>query len=1316
MIAPSRLNTTAFMWQRRQGFPMTNHNPVFTSSNATGSFNEFANTSNSTAAHTLSGTMNFQDSDRSDSHTTSATLQSAVLSSGSIIPASSLSHFQTAMTSQILADSNGSGKLKWSFSDIDDDFDFLAKNQNLVLTYNIRVYDNHGGSALRTVKVTVTGTDDKPVFAMEAVATVTEQENKTLSLSSDTVQIALGFTDEDLTNTGHTASVTGVSASGNTSGLLPGSFGDAVLMSFFHVNNVVKASGSSTGTINTTFSAPDLAFDYLSAGETLGITYAVRLDDRAGGISTQTVVVTVVGTNDKPIYLSGPEFAHLVEDENVSPAGNLTADGDLLFADIDLHDTHDVSTTVTASRSGGGSVPISDATFLAAFSVAVDPDSTNHLLGELDWEFALQNSAASFLNSGETLTLVYHVTIIDSAGATATQDVTVTILGTNEPVIITSGPQSGAVTELADTTGSAAIDSTAGALNFTDADTNDTHTVSTTLVSTSGGDVPAGAQASLATALGTVLNDSTGTGSGTIDWTFAIADGDLDFLSEGQQLTVNYDVTVSDGSTTSTQSVSVVVTGANDAVAVTGGPQSGSVSEQAGVTGSTSLDSTSPVPTGTVAFSDVDLNDTHTVSVAVNSAMWSSGGIVPDATLAELQAALLTSLSDSTGTGSGGVDWSFAIQDKFLDFLSAGETLTITYDVIVSDGITTSTQQVTVTATGAEDPLTVNAATGTGFDSAGIDTDNIIAVGNAITDAGDTGGDQSVTLSVTDVNGSAANVGNFVAGAYGNLILFEDGTYLYQANANVDPLQDGDSVTDVFNFTVTDSLGRTETTTLTINVLGMDDAPVVTSASALGTITEDAGPTVGVNGDFETGDLSGWSSNGVTASGHFLGGQLGNYGARADGFGFLEQAAVTTAGQHYTLSFYVAGDSEGNATTLSVYWDGVQILAVSNASPGFTQYTFDVVGDALDPTTQLFFDFGGSGAQFIDQVSISPTPGPATEEAIGSIAFSDVETADTHTASFVPQGSGYVGIFSLDPVAEGGGTGSIGWHFTVDDADIQFLAQGQTLTQVYTVTIMDDHGQLTQRDVAVALNGANDAPTAVDETIVSDAGADGVIQIPAWALALNDSDPDTIDHLFVNGIVSSTGGDAVPFGDVFFVDDTTAGGSFTYTTSDGIVTSGNAATATVVNNPTSATDLTGTGGDDIIIATNGTETLDGGDGDDVLIGNSGSHTMTGGAGDDAFAFLSTSDGPGIITDFTTAEDRIVISANGFGGGLTAGMDVSSLFETSGDDQFSGSGAVFHFDNANQTLYFSADGTQASAITVATLQAGATLNAHDLLIV
>ena len=61
-------------------------------------------------------------------------------------------------------------------------------------------------------------------------------------------------------------------------------------------------------------------------------------------------------------------------------------------------------------------------------------------------------------------------------------------------------------------------------------------------------------------------------------------------------------------------------------------------------------------------------------------------------------------------------------------------------------------------------------------------------------------------------------------------------------------------------------------------------------------------------------------------------------------------------------------------------------------------------------------------------------------------------------------------------------------------------------------------------------------------------------------------------------------------------------------------------------------------------------------------------------------------------------------------------NVSPVFETSADDQFSGFGAVFHWDSSNQTLYFSADGTTANAIAVTTTQNGVTLTAHDLIIV
>jgi VCBS repeat-containing protein len=1309
---------------------MTNHTPVFTSSSASGSFTETTNTTDSTALHTLTGTMNFKDQDHSDTHTTTAALHSTSVSGGTIIPAASLAHFQAAMTSQITSDSNGSGKLKWTFSDADDDFDFLARNQTLVLTYDITVSDNHGGTAVQTVQVTVTGTDDGPVITTTALATVTEQANTTLSLSPDTVQVTLNFTDDDLANTGHTATVIAASATGNTSGLI---FGNAELMSFFNIDSVVKDAGSSAGTINTTFSGPDLAFDYLAAGEHLDITYVVQLDDHAGGISTQNVQVTVVGTNDAPIYLSGPESAHLVEDQNVNSSGDLTAHGDLFFTDIDLSDTHTVSTTVSATRSGGGAIPLTDAQLLAAFSTTLE-DSTHHVLGEVDWDFAFSNSTASFLSGGETLTLTYHVTVNDPAGGSDTQDVTVTILGTNHPVAISSGAESASVAELADTTGSAAIDTTttvpAGTLDFTDPDTGDTHTVTTSLTSTSGPAVPAATQADLAAALTTTLNDSTGSGTGSVDWNFAIADQDLDYLAAGETLTVNYQVQVSDASTNASQTVSVVITGANDAVAMTSGSQSGSVAEQPGMTGSSSLDSTTPVPTGTLAFSDVDLSDSHSVAVTLDSAVWSAQPdfTLDSGTLADLQAALTTTLNDSTGSGAGGIDWSFAIQDKDLDFLGAGETLTVTYDVTVSDGTTSSTQTITVTATGAEDPLIINAATGVAQDSLFADTGNVIGVGNVISDAGDSSGDSNASLTVTDVNGDAGNVGTFVTGTYGNLLLQSDGSYIYTANASVDPLRAGDNPTDTFNFTVTDSFGRSETTTLTLTVNGGNDAPTITGGVVTGSMTEDSGPSIFFNGGFETGNFSGWTETdpGGSIQVQFLalGGEFGNYAAQLGSPGginteVLSQTVATTPGQHYIVSFDVTGDGESSFNHFIASWDGAQILSVTdNLSPGFTHYSFDVVGDASSSATTLSFTYNDDGiGMYLDNVSVSPVNGPATESSSGSVSFADIETADTHTASFSPQGSDYVGTFSLDPVTESGGSGSVAWHYTVDNSDIQFLSQGQQLTQTYTVFVTDDQGGSVPQDVTVTINGTNDAPTAVSENVVTDVGPNGTVDIQPWMLAANDTDPDMLDHVVANSIISDSGGTATAFFDAFFTDDATLGGSFTYDSTDGLATS-NAATATIINHATSTTALVGTSGDDIIIATQGTESLSGGAGNDILAGNDGAHTLTGGSGNDTFAFLQPSNGLGTITDFnnTTEQDHIAVSANGYGGGLTPNMDVSSVFETSGDDQFSGFGAVFHFDTANETLYFSADGTTASAIALLQVQTGVTINPHDVLIV
>src|SRR5438128_4259700 len=87
--------------------------------------------------------------------------------------------------------------------------------------------------------------------------------------------------------------------------------------------------------------------------------------------------------------------------------------------------------------------------------------------------------------------------------------------------VITSAAQTGSVTELAATAASAALDSAAGAVTFTDLDLSDTHTTS----------FAAQAAGYLGTfSLDALAPDSTGAATGSLGWHFSVADGALDYL------------------------------------------------------------------------------------------------------------------------------------------------------------------------------------------------------------------------------------------------------------------------------------------------------------------------------------------------------------------------------------------------------------------------------------------------------------------------------------------------------------------------------------------------------------------------------------------------------------------------------------------------------------------------------------------------------------------------------------------------------------------------------------------------------------------
>ncbi len=95
-------------------------------------------------------------------------------------------------------------------------------------------------------------------------------------------------------------------------------------------------------------------------------------------------------------------------------------------------------------------------------------------------------------------------------------------------------------------------------------------------------------------------------------------------------------------------------------------------------------------------------------------------------------------------------------------------------------------------------------------------------------------------------NDTDANVGDtrtvtttgIFAGAYGALLLNADGTYTYTLNNNILPVQglaQGQSVTDVFAYTMRDAAGATSSSTLTVTINGTNDGPVAVADTAAGT-------------------------------------------------------------------------------------------------------------------------------------------------------------------------------------------------------------------------------------------------------------------------------------------------------------------------------------------------------------------------------------------------------------------------------------------------------------------------------------------------
>ena len=533
--------------------------------------------------------------------------------------------------------------------------------RKVTAVFTITVNDGNGGTASEDVTVTITGSNDVPTLTATAV-TGAITEGSTLSDSG-----SIAFADLDLTDTPTateaTSSVSAVLADGTTALTLTTAQQTAIEDAF----SISAADGNSNdGTINWDYTVSESDLNFLAAGEEVTAVFTITVNDGNGGTASEDVTVTITGSNDVPTLTATAVTGAITEGSTLSDSGSIA------FADLDLTDTP-TATEATSSVSavladGTTALTLTTAQQTAiedAFSISAAAGNSND--GTINWDYTVSESDLNFLAAGEEVTAVFTITVNDGNGGTASEDVTVTITGSNDVPTLTATAVTGAITE-----GSTLSDS--GSIAFADLDLTDTPTATEATSSVSAVLADGTTALTLTTAQQTAIEDafsiSAAAGNsndGTINWDYTVSESDLNFLAADEVVTAVFTITVNDGNGgTASEDVTVTITGSNDVPTLTATAVTGAITE-----GSTLSDS------GSIAFADLDLTDTPTATEATSSvsAVLADGTTALTLTTAQ-QTAIEDAFSISAAAGNsndGTINWDYTVSESDLNFLAAGE-------------------------------------------------------------------------------------------------------------------------------------------------------------------------------------------------------------------------------------------------------------------------------------------------------------------------------------------------------------------------------------------------------------------------------------------------------------------------------------------------------------------------------------------------------------------------------------------------------------------------------------------------------------------
>lgn len=298
---------------------------------------------------------------------------------------------------------NADGSYNYQINSAAQAVQALAQGESLTEVFSYLLTDADGDTSVQTLTITITGTNDVPVIS-------TPQPGEADGAVREAGQFDDGSIDPGTPGVSGQLSASDVD---NGAVLIWSGSADSPLGSF--------SIDAATGAWN--YQLDNAAAEGLLEGEIRTETFSVTVTDEFGASAEQLVTITIIGTNDAPI-LSADASGAVIEDLDVIN-GMLSDSGCLSFTDVDINDSHSVSSSYNgdASWSGGALDQATQDALAAGFSV-----------DNAGWSYDIANSLVQFLAVGETITLSFDVTVDDGNGGTDTETVTITINGTNDPV------------------------------------------------------------------------------------------------------------------------------------------------------------------------------------------------------------------------------------------------------------------------------------------------------------------------------------------------------------------------------------------------------------------------------------------------------------------------------------------------------------------------------------------------------------------------------------------------------------------------------------------------------------------------------------------------------------------------------------------------------------------------------------------------------------------------------------------------------------------------------------------------------------------